>query len=721
MSNDQDKDKTQEETNPSLGGIIEGYDPLYVSFVDETQVRSYLTSAWELDFGDGLFYGLTEDERKAFKDRAATATDGRVVVTDEDRNQYSPYTVFMLPGDREFFTSGAIGAEKWLDEQNFMQFSFTSIMNPKKQEGDLPSGTYITYPQGVNGNSATSTKNGKRGDSHVTSYNFVSGGTTDFGYTNKGQFFVSKSNPDEKKDLWEYDEIFKRPVFGARIEPMNTHIDDCDRGEFCLTNPDENTTVGHLYKGPGVYTSVFKMRSESPVATYGQILSSNNFSEKSREWVVNTVIVHPVCPCLDIGIYNKYDENGNQILRPIKGPDGQYVIEDGKYVLSAIMNAALSSTDYSADNPEWYGSAHEMIDFNPKIFKMYDDEMNVIFEGISGYAPFVMGTTMAICKPNSFPVSAAEFYYDDWYTDMPEYPPRMEFTEFKHGWPLWQPKDDTLWNDETKRIEFFDTHTYIMPGLYSVRAKAEFAYGRIPTYWWDEIDANCNMDTGKKYVVLVKEIMPKNPTVSGSEPSSVGGSVFMDFKFDVTAGSFPICNVVWDFNDGTELLKLTRNTDDGYAPSSIIIDRTTAIYVGSGDHISFDNKSNQYGALDASAGSAYESSGVSGRFHAGIYPEFDPRDWVITHEFQRSALTDKDHFVVSANAYVCNTETRVYGTYEVFPDDVPMPDFKDAEGDVRLIDTRLYAQDNDIVLTLEGKNKRETNLYNVEWEKKEEK
>lgn len=686
MSNADIQNTNTEKANALNGGnIIVGSDPLYVSFIDETAIRSYPTKTWEYDFGDGIYYGLTEQERQSITN---------------DFSRRNTVSAFELPGDELFFEEYAVSGNNWLDARaGTPQFVYTDAMNPAIRSGNARKEKYKTYP-------AANLTNKVRGRQHVTSYVVTSGSSSNYG--NCETEFVDTSDSS-----YEYDERFKRPA-SATLAVAGQSPDNCGRYGNCMGNKSLKNTVGHLFKGPGVYTITFKQKPNSPVDYYGQLLAQDNFQKAGVEYVSKTVTVMPVCPCITIGLYDDLIPGSEYKYKPLSGEYGSSSNP------AMLMHAALSSEEYSADDPENYGENDKYIDFNPRIFKMVSSAGEELFEGISGYAPYVFATIESNVKSNSFPVNKVKFYYDDWYTDFGDEVTEHTVTAYEIGWPLWKPlgDDGMYWDDVLKRSRFFSYHTFVMPGLYSVKATGEFDFQRIPDYWHDYIRNNCKMDVPKKYVVLVKEIMPKNPkiTVTNTEETS-SGSTFKTMKFDVTAGSFPLCNVVWDFDDGSEKLRLTRNTDGGYAPSSIEIEGTTATYIGRADFRKLVGGGTQYGALDASAGNKAATGQITSYVN-GVYPEFDPRDWLVRHEFKRTSVLDKAQFMVSAMGYVCNTESLTYATYLTSAGEIDMPDFKETEGEVRLIDVRLKGKDDNVVMTLEGEGKDSTNLYNFEWEVK---
>lgn len=675
------------------GVVIEGYDPLFVAFIDETSARSYPTSAWEYDFGDEIVYGMLPGERK----ESVGAGDDDYV------------SIFQLPGDKELLALVlSAGSNSWLNGSARDTFDLVSIMNPRLAVGWIPgravpaSAKFITYPSaddvpGVAGDLS-------RGMRHITSFSFSRSSDGDSHYSGSNEYKVSTLAAEGEWRFVDYfptdmpssTVVYRRPVEGARIVVSQRGSDDCSRGGLCEQNTGDGSTVGHIYKGPGIYTATLRQKSSSPRSTVGQIPDDGDFSGSGMEYAVATIVVHPTCPCVE-----------THILGKMPG-------EDASPKPGAVYQCVLSSDEYSADNPGYYGNNKSFLDYAPKIFQMYDSERNLIFDGVSGYAPFVLASTKTTIRQSSIPVSGIRIETGDWYTDAPDM--YTDFvSKYNRGWPVWEPsfKTGSVVGWEDGRLTVTERHTYVMPGIYKPSVHLEYSTDRTRREFVDEME-ECTYPTNP--VVMVKEIPPKTPSIRCHGASSVNGVTTMEFSFSARAGSYPICDVVWDFDDGTRPMKLSRNIDDGYVSRVIVGDRTTAEYVGPDIASSLNLDGLDYGSVDWGSVSAYASNTGEISYPSGVYPEFDPRDWRVYHEYTRTAAEDRYQYVVSAIGYVCNTETMTLATYVTSAHELKMPDFADTEGEVKLIDARTFEKGDEMVMTLEGDNGRRTTLYNIKWD-----
>lgn len=615
---------------------------------------------------------------------------------------------FEIPGDIDILTYPGMEAKKYTETRHVEQFKVTGIMSPKDykfvEDGNpenvrYPMANKLCKPEVA----------GRPGYVHVTSM------TIDAKKTDVGENFYGVADDVEVDALdwgsagtFQYNEIFKRPAVGASIYFDDLRGDDCTHVGMRFSNrPNERPIIGHMYKGPGVYTATFRIKPISSADYYGQLISASNFVEPGIEYLTKTIVVRPTCPCIRTKVYDTYLTSGGEVVKDDNGHK-VYKRRNGK-----LMHAALSSDEYSADNPEFYGENESYIDFNPEIFRLYNFNKEKIFEGVSGYAPFVMASVKGLVRPNSFPISAVGLDHGDWFVDRVGDDEEAEVSAYTYGWPFWIPSavygKNANWDEKKRAFYMTNTHTFVMPGLYRANAVVRYDMERIPDFWHSELSACDSKGTGA-YYVLVQEIFPKDPKityVSGyTEPD---GSNVHEFTFSARAGSFPIEDVEWDFGDGTESLILTRNTSGGYRGKRIETEYTTAVYTGDASWNHFDKDGVDYGAWDASAGSAYAAGGPA----SGVYPEFDPRDWTVRHKFYRTAVEDANGHLVSAMCYAANTRSMALATSIVGLSGYP--DFKTVEGNVRVVDTRLASYDDNLVVTMEGNNGTSTNLYNLEW------
>ena len=718
--------------------IIEGYDPLFVTFIDESQSRTFPIKTWEIDFGDGFVYGLTKGERGALR---SYLTRGFYDLNDADTSAFarSPYRIekddgpdtsataqktnmdnlvksLKIAGDMDLLSFNGFNGKGYVEKRHPDEFRITNVMNPRDYTDILDgAGQNVRYPKEPGGRPGfvhvtSIALNAKTNEVGKNTYGTVSAHRVQGYDYDTGEWYIDH---DSTLSGEEYDEIFKAPAEGGEAFFRHNTANNCESVGRCLgVNPNDKPIIGHLYKGPGVYTATFKIKPYSKADYYGQELSEDNFTSAGVEYLTKTVVVRPVCPCAKIKVYDiiEKDADGNPVIDENTGRQVYFRYND------KLMHAALSSTEYSADDPENYGVNESYIDFNPPIFKLYNKDGDKIFEGVSGYAPFVLASCKAMVRPNSFPLSGVSIDHGDWFVDRAYDEDAITFSGYERGWPYWKPTgtstNDAYWSDAKRACVFFNTHEFVMPGIYKARAIMRYDMERIPDFWHGEL-SSCDGNGDGEYYVIVQEIFPKNPIVHlKSSYEGDDGATVCKLKFDVSAGSFPIEDVVWDFADGTEKLKLTRNTDGGYRPKRIETKYTTAVYIGDSSIDRYYPSGVDYGALDSSAGLHYASAGHAGQFSPGVYPEFDPRQWEVTHKFYRTSVEDVNTLIVSAVGYVCNTNSMTIGTCPITVS--AMPDFKTVEGVVRVVDTRLASENDNLIITMEGKNNG-TNLYNLEW------
>ena len=702
-----------------LANAIVGYDPLFVTFMDESHSRTFPIKTWEIDFGDGYFYGLTSGERAALAEYIASGTTANYAKYMSASPYYDPAEPFIalsaafeLPGDITILTTSGMQSKKYTETRHVEQFKVTSIMTPKDYKF-VEDGNPLNVRYPIARELCRDENKNRPGRVHVTSIE-INAKKTDVGEDSYGLANTLEVDSVDwgSSRTFEYNEIFKRPAVGANIFFNNMRGDDCSHVGMKFANKGtDRPIVGHMYKGPGVYTATFRIKPSSSADYYGQLLSASNFSEPGIEYLTKTIVVRPTCPCIKTKVYDTYFKQDGEIVKDPRSGHNVFARRNGK-----LMHAVLSSEDYSADDPENYGDGESYIDFNPEIFRLYNANKEKLFEGVSGYAPFVMASVKGLVRPNSFPISAVGIDHGDWFVDRIEDDEEAEVSAYSKGWPFWTPRsvdgENAYWDEKRRAFYMTNTHTFVMPGLYRANAVVRYDKERIPDFWWSELSACDQKGTGS-YYVLVKEIFPKDPKItylSGyTEPD---GANVHAFSFSARAGSFPIEDVEWNFGDGSEPLILTRNASGGYASREIIKGNTTAIYTGDSSAYWYDPHGIDYGALDASAGSAFAALPEYVET-SGVYPEFDPRKWMVRHKFYRTAVEDANGKLVSAMCYAANTHSMALATSIVGLSG--LPDFRTVEGNVRVVDTRLTTYDDNLVVTMEGNNGTFTNLYTLEW------
>jgi hypothetical protein len=263
---------------------------------------------------------------------------------------------------------------------------------------------------------------------------------------------------------------------------------------------------------------------------------------------------------------------------------------------------------------------------------------------ISGYAPHVDVTFDGYVSARSLPISAIRWDFGDTYVNSITADENTLYGYPTAGWPTWT------------NLPYHVTghHVYVMPGLYNVTLLPIVSSPQIGYV------SNC---TGfeKPLHVYVKEIEPVaslntsafNATLSGSTPFTVyvGSS-------GTVAGSFPICRMSYDFGDGTPLVTLSRWVSSEYS---------------------------QY----------YQE--------AYFADASDPRNVVVPHTYTRTLFTQPETYTITLSVYACNTNAVGITSMVVGPIDLQTLSYY--EGDIHLIENRMYHKDNDLLLVFEGQQR----------------
>jgi hypothetical protein len=226
------------------------------------------------------------------------------------------------------------------------------------------------------------------------------------------------------------------------------------------------------------------------------------------------------------------------------------------------------------------------------------------------------------------------------------------------------PTDTTYFNPPTSGWPIWTTesykttgiHTFVMPGFYNISLQpivsAESGYV-----------SNCSAGLRQNMQVYVKEIMPIckiDVTVPPLSSTPLTVSINPSATF---AGSFPICRMEYDFGDGTEHITISR-----------IISASYADYYNT---------------------SAYLSNLA------------DPRNFLMTHNYHNTV--GGGIFTLNVSAYACNTNSVATTSFDIGP--LVLPSMQNIDGDVHLIENRMYQGDNDVLLVFEGT--KSTNNYTL--------
>lgn len=226
----------------------------------------------------------------------------------------------------------------------------------------------------------------------------------------------------------------------------------------------------------------------------------------------------------------------------------------------------------------------------------------------------------------------------DWSDPYVDYTP-ADYTLYNYptaGWPEWNNTVATITGE----------HIFVMPGFYSITLVP------IVSAPFDNYISNCD-GLRRNMQVYVKEILPQVDfsvdTVSGDSPVTITFN-----PSAVSAGSFPICRLDWAFDDN----------------SSLTISRLM-------------------------------SAEYSNYFHSSAFADpSDPRNVVVTHEFNRNDATHSANYTITLSAFACNTNSVGIKALSLGP--INQVNMLNIEGDVHLIENRMFSNDDDLLLVFEG-------------------
>lgn len=201
-------------------------------------------------------------------------------------------------------------------------------------------------------------------------------------------------------------------------------------------------------------------------------------------------------------------------------------------------------------------------------YNAYFDELSTM-GFISGYAPYMKVNFKNMSHPHTFPISSYHWDFGDIYNEGPDdiYDPTSNYytiiassvTQGRFSWNV-PPKELPLWKTDVSDLTAVE-HTYIMPGKYNVTLTVKASNtGSEDTYSKYEILTDNNE---YKYVVYVEEVPPEcGMILAGTTPynmtsciSCISGAAPLTAYFAMTGfkvGSFPICDVKWQFGDHIE-------------------------------------------------------------------------------------------------------------------------------------------------------------------------
>lgn len=201
-----------------------------------------------------------------------------------------------------------------------------------------------------------------------------------------------------------------------------------------------------------------------------------------------------------------------------------------------------------------------------------------------------------------------------------------------------------IWNSETYLTT--GIHTFVMPGFYNISL--------IPVVSsYDGYVSNCTDGFKKSLNVYVEEIMPTSRFSVTSSTNVSPVSVVVNPSATIP-GSFQICRMVYDFGDGSDAITISRITSSNYM--------------------------NYYNT------SSYNDPA-------------DPRNVVLTHDYYRRTFTQLDTYTLTMSAFACNTNSVAIASADIGP--IALAKFDDVEGNIHLIENRMYHTD-DVLLVFEG-------------------
>lgn len=411
---------------------------------------------------------------------------------------------------------------------------------------------------------------------------------------------------------------------------ISSNPDSCEI-ESCYPEDDRGNLVAHIYKGPGVYV-VEQSVSAASSKTPGWKLSETNFTGNGEGSDFYTVVVAPVCPCVNIKVY------------------------PGDPSAGSFRAITITSEDYSADFPEKFNTVSGYAS------RFSGDVMS----GISGYAPFLKVYTSGTISPRSLPITGAAWNWSDWYSDYVE-SDIFSFGEAKTGWPVW--KTTKHWAANTSVgpcITASGVHVYTIPGIYGVALHPYVDYDST-RYVASSFESECedleyilSTPAASTNCLLLKEITMRGGEISSAGMSQPFPTTISGFRVDgLTAGSYPIGKMDWDFGDGSPIVSVSRYTTANYDSDEWVN--------------SYPNESD----------------------------ERDPRNFTPSHVYRRTAVGDHpDGYTVSVTAYACNTHSSKIITAAIPPASLPL--FSETEGDLRLLDNRVFGVNDETMLTFEG-------------------
>lgn len=649
---------------------IVGYDPFPVVFRDMSRIRSFKNSYWTYDFGDSVIYGCDTSD--------VTVNN----VTD------AKYANFRLPSDQYIFNRSTVEFKKQL---KIPQVDIGVMIPDYKMDdaGNVTAGPdYSSYHY----------QSFSENNSHFTGVKFtaIRNMGEDFG---RGCYPQITDDPlsDFLKRVWYWpnsrnDTNIEYVYVSGIHELMNE--DDCGR-VMCERENDLKNSVMHIYKGAGIYYSTMQVSSKTGLQSMEVADETwDNRSEAEKEVIAGCYVkVLPTCPC--ISGFHVYGSNGSgeHYNRTFEVIPSAYSCDDG------IFNTKQAS-------------------FNCVIRYKDMNGVEKTTHAISGYAPFLRASASGIIESRSLPIKGAYIDWGDWFSDyqQSDYSEYVDATNLENeaystGWPSWKPAG----YGSNKALSASGTHTYVMPGLYSVGLAPDYNTAWIKKYMptvdpsdYDDCLDDLMAKSASGCCILVVENPPKfNETMPinlgrvanpGQHPTKV-----VDMSVNVKAGSYPISRIDWDFGDGTEILSIST---EGYKVNpetkdviggTVLVDYNTEY--SSAKPVKTSNIT--YGTM---YGHSHHNEQMKG------YSRWDARNYSVDHTYVRTSFNDHPNgYVISVSAYAENTNTCVTASARILGDNgAKLPDYNIIEGDIELVDVR---SDESEMANIVFQSEKESRLY----------
>lgn len=710
-----DEDIVPEITNNRLPPIVSGYDPLFIAFYDNSIHRSFKTNNWYWDFGDYVYYGYSQCE---WNDKNVPFTD-RHCIDDEQSSRYENVKIldmFELKGDDSIVEAMSKYGEMYAAYKDFVenhQLGTTNygLMVPlqgwqNSYPTDLTWTKHYTgiWIRSIDGDTVS-------GDSYEKEIHIDHGCLYNLTCINsQGQILECPKN-NLVREIGTMD-------VPAKISEIRPVQDSCGNGEgrtLCSDNGANlmNNTVYHVYKGAGVYPVSMKTFLTWPnientlTTTVGRkILSADGakIDEADPENVPNVyaqdalVIVAPACPCIS-----------------------------GMAVTNDESSIGITADDFSCASAGCFG-----IDYWEQVigilggFTVMDEDTGKDRYITTGYGPYVRVTVSGSVQPRSMPVTAFDWFWDDWFIDQDCVGDYYWLGDVVGGWSTnWAtmyPREYTPIHDSILNCHvyegvrnFFGKHTFTMPGCYRISCQPRVDFSRLPSILWDflsleayEVACQEVIDLGEK--IMVREVKPKFADPNDAirvEKTQIDGNT-VDVNVDVferlVPGSYPIGRIDWDFHDGTNIASIYRydymvDSDTPPEPYQKYYDDMFEPSITSGEavprQIEHDGESVPYRCLDLNY---FVGNGVGNESITTKYKETRPETWRMYHRYIKHEIDDGTR-TISVTAYAENTMSPCSG--EVVIDIFPVyADPVAGEGIARVVDTRLH--DDTTLIVFEG-------------------